>query len=153
MNWSLPFDGLLSRAGSSSSTGLVIMFKIQSCQIPVKIIVLKEFPLEVKADCAIKLQLEACLGQGYRCDVSNSTSAQCSPLPNFQVRTSEGGRVAVATIAKGGDRDLVATLQVTIIFLSDQLSSELMLPPQGSEIVSPPPIAPATKTAREPCCF
>ena len=29
------------------------------------------------------------------------------------MRTSEGGRVAVATIAKGGDHDLVATLQVT----------------------------------------
>ena len=36
------------------------------------------------------------------------------------MRTSEGGRVAVATIAKGGDHDLVATLQVTISFLSDQ---------------------------------
>ena len=32
----------------------------------------KEFPLEVKADCAIKLQLEAYLGQEYKCDVSTS---------------------------------------------------------------------------------
>ena len=33
----------------------------------------KEFPLEVKADCAIKLQLEAYLGQEYKCDVSSKT--------------------------------------------------------------------------------
>ena len=33
------------------------------------------------------------------------------------MRTSEGGRVAVATIAKGGDHDLVATLQVTNSFV------------------------------------
>ena len=84
------------------------------------LLVLKEFPLEVKADCAIKLQLETCLGQGYKCDVSTSPSPQCYPLSNFKVRTSEGGRVAVATIAKGGDHDLVATLQVTKRFLSDQ---------------------------------
>ena len=31
----------------------------------------------------------------------------------IQVRTSEGGRVVVAMIVKGGDVDLVATLQVT----------------------------------------
>jgi len=64
-----------------------------------------EFPLEVKADCAIKLQLETCLGQGYKCDV----------------RTSEGGRVAVATIAKGGDHDLVATLQAARLSLHHPL--------------------------------
>ena len=123
MNWSSPFVGLLSRAGSSSSTGLVIMVNIHFCQTPVQLkllLVLKEFPLEVKADCAIKLQLETCLGQGYKCDVSTSPSPQCYPLSNFKVRTSEGGRVAVATIAKGGDHDLVATLQVTKLFLSDQ---------------------------------
>ena len=83
MNWSLPFVGLLSRAGSSSSTGLVIMVNIHFCQTPVQLkllLVLKEFPLEVKADCAIKLQLETCLGQGYKCDVSTSTSPQCYPL-------------------------------------------------------------------------
>ena len=117
MNWSSPFVGLLSRAGSSSSTGLVVMVNVHLLKL---LLVLKEFPLEVKADCAIKLQLETCLGQGYKCDVSTSTSPQCYPLSNFKVRTSEGGRVAVATIAKGGDHDLVATLQVTNIFLSDQ---------------------------------
>ena len=40
------------------------------------LIVSKEFPLEVKADCAIKLQLEACLGQGYKCDVSTSSKGR-----------------------------------------------------------------------------
>ena len=41
---------------------------------PVEIVAcIKEFPLEVKADCAIKVQLEACLGQGYKCDVSRQT--------------------------------------------------------------------------------
>ena len=42
-------------------------------EVYVEIAVCKEFPLEVKADCAIKLQLEAFLGQGYQCDVSSLT--------------------------------------------------------------------------------
>ena len=48
------------------------MLKVHLYQTAVEIVAFKEFPLEVKADCAIKLQLEACLGQGYKCDVSTS---------------------------------------------------------------------------------
>ena len=51
------------------------MLKVHLYQTAVEIVAFKEFPLEVKADCAIKLQLEACLGQGYKCDVSTTTSS------------------------------------------------------------------------------
>ena len=61
------------------------------------------------------------------------------------MRTSEGGRVAVATIAKGGDHDLVATLQVTNSFVQAQIHQ--FDASTGSEIVPLPPIASATKTA------
>ena len=50
-------------------------------EVYVVIAVCKEFPLEVKADCAIKLQLEAFLGQGYQCDVSSLTYTWCYPRP------------------------------------------------------------------------
>ena len=53
--------------------------------------------------------------------------------------------MAVATIAKGGDHDLVATLQVTNSFVQAQIHQ--FDASTGSEIVPLPPIASATKTA------
>ena len=148
MNWSSPFVGLLSQAGSSSSTGLVVMVNVHLLKL---LLVLKEFPLEVKADCAIKLQLETCLGQGYKCDVSTSTSPQCYPLRiQFQGEDKRGRQGGCSNNCKRWRPRLGGNPSSNQTFLIGSIS---LTWPQGSETVPPPPIAPATETAWEPCCL